>query len=183
LNDYSVPHQFTQRTLTVIASFDTVRIVDGQALLATHVRCWDRAQQREAPGHVQALEQFKRKGREHRTLDRLHHAAPHSRKLLQVVAERGGNIGNLTKRLAELLDRFSAAEVDEAIAVALARDTPHVGAVRQLLDKARADRNQPPPVRLPLANDPRLDRLVVRPHSLASYDSLRKDSSNDDSND
>lgn len=183
LNDYSVPHQFTQRTLTVIASFDTVRIVDGQALLATHVRCWDRAQQREAPGHVQALEQFKRKGREHRTLDRLHHAAPHSRKLLQVVAERGGNIGNLTKRLAELLDRFSAAEVDEAIAVALARDTPHVGAVRQLLDKARADRNQPPPVRLPLANDPRLDRLVVHPHSLASYDSLRKDSSNDDSND
>jgi len=56
---------------------------------------------------------------------------------------------------------------------------PHLGAIRQLLDKARADRNEPPPVRLTLPDDPRLDRLVVRPHSLASYDSLRKDPNDD----
>jgi hypothetical protein len=113
----------------------------------------------------------------------LHHVAPQSRKLLQIVAERGGNIGSYTKRLTELLERFSANELDDAIAAALARDTPHLGAVRQLLDKGRADRNEPPPVRLTLRNDPRLDRLVVRPHSLASYDNLRKDSSHDDNND
>jgi ABC-type transporter Mla subunit MlaD len=160
-----------------------VRILDGQNVVATHVRSWDRAQQIENHDHVRALEQFKRKGREHRSLDRLHHVAPQSRKLLQIVAERGGNIGSYTKRLTELLERFSANELDDAIAAALARDTPHLGAVRQLLDKTRADRNAPPPVRLTLRNDPRLDRLVVRPHSLASYDNLRKDSSHDDNND
>ena len=180
LNDYSVPHPFTQRTLTVIASLDTVRILDGQDVLATHTRSWDRAQQIEDPNHVESLEQFKRKGREHRTLDRVHHLAPHSRELLEIVAERGGNIGSHTQRLSDLLERFSASEVDTAISAALARDTPHLGAVRQLLDKARADRNDPPPVRLPLAGDPRIDRLVVRPHSLASYDSLRKDTTRDD---
>lgn len=183
LNDYSVPHEFTQRTLTIVASLDMVRILDGQNVVATHVRSWDRAQQIENHDHVRALEQFKRKGREHRSLDRLHHVAPQSRKLLQIVAERGGNIGSYTKRLTELLERFSANELDDAIAAALARDTPHLGAVRQLLDKTRADRNEPPPVRLTLPNDPRLDRLVVRPHSLASYDNLRKDSSHDDNND
>lgn len=182
LNDYSVPHPFTQRTLTIIASLDTVRILDGQSVIASHARSWDRAQQLENPDHVRALEQFKRKGREHRTLDRLHHLAPHSRKLLQIVAERGGNIGSYTQRLADLLERFSAAELDEAIAAALVRESPHLGAVRQLLDKARADRNEPPPVRLPLPSDPRLDRLVVRPHALASYDSLRKDTPRDDDN-
>lgn len=183
LNDYSVPHEFAQRTLTIVASLDAVRILDGQNVVATHARSWDRAQQIETHEHVRALEQFKRKGREHRSLDRLHHVAPHSRKLLQIVAERGGNIGNYTKRLTDLLERFSANELDEAIAAALARDTPHFGAVRQLLDKARADRDQPPPVRLPLPNDSRFDRLVVRPHSLASYDNLRKDPSRDDNND
>ncbi|MFZ5862835.1 MAG: IS21 family transposase [Nitrospirota bacterium] len=180
LNDYSVPHVFTQRTLTIVASLDTVRILDGQKVVASHTRSWDRAQQLENPDHVRALEQFKRKGREHRTLDRLHHLAPHSQKLLQIVAERGGNIGSYTRRLTVLLERFSANELDAAIATALDRDTPHVGAVRQLLDKARADRNEPPPVRLPLPDDPRLDRLVVRPHSLASYDTLRKDTTRDD---
>lgn len=179
LNDYSLPHQYTRCTLTVVASLDTVRVLDGIDTIAVHPRSWDRGKQLEIPAHIQGLQTFKRKGREHRTLDRLHHVAPHSQKLLALVAERGGNIGSLTRRLSLLLERFSAAELDAAIARALAQDTPHLGSVRQLLDKARSDRGEPPPVRLPLPDDPRLDRLVVQPHSLATYDQLRKDPSDD----
>lgn len=181
LNDYSLPHNYTRRTLVVVASLDTVRVLDGSKVIATHARSWDRARQVENPEHVRKLEVIKRHGREHRTLDRLHHVAPHSQKLLQIVAERGGNIGSYTRRLTQILECFSPTELDAAIAAALAQETPHLGAVRQLLDKARADRDQPPPVRIPLPANPRLDRLVVRPHSLASYDDLRKDKTNDDS--
>jgi len=181
LNDYSVPHDHIKRTLVVLASLDTVRVVDGNKVIATHTRSWDRARQIEDPEHIRKLEVLKRHGREHRTLDRLHHVAPHSQKLLQIVAERGGNIGSYTRRLDQILERFSPTELDAAIAAALAQETPHLGAVRQLLDKARADRDQPPPVRIPLPANPRLDRLVVRPHSLASYDDLRKEKTNDDS--
>jgi hypothetical protein len=179
LNDYSVPHDYTRRTLVVLASLDTVRVLDGNLVLASHARCWDRARQIETPEHIRKLEVAKRRAREHRTLDRLHHVAPHSQKLLQIVAERGGNIGSYTRRLNQILERFSPTELDAAIAAALAQETPHLGAVRQLLDKARADRQQPPPVRIPLPANPRLDRLVVRPHSLASYDDLRKEKTND----
>lgn len=179
LNDYSLPHQYTRCTLTVLASVDTVRIVDGLNTIAEHPRCWDRGQQVEIASHIQGLVDVKRKGREHRTLDRLHHLAPCSRKLLIVVAERGGNIGSLTARLSQLLENFSAPELDHAIARALEQDTPHLGAIRQLLDKARTDRGQPPPVRLPLPGHPKLDRLVVQPHSLATYDQLRKAPSDD----
>jgi transposase len=174
LNDYSLPHRYTRCTLTVLASIDTVRVLDGLEIVAVHQRSWDRGKQLEIPGHIQDLQAFKRKGREHRTLDRLHHVAPHSQKLLALVAERGGNIGSLTRRLSLLLERFSAAELDDAISRALTQGTPHLGAVRQLLDKSRSDRGEPPPVRLPLPDDPRLDRLVVQPHSLATYDQLRK---------
>lgn len=183
LNDYSLPHDRVRRTVTVVASLETVRIIDSHDVVATHPRSWDRAQQIENPEHIKRLEAIKRKGREHRTLDRLHHVAPHSRKLLQIAAERGGNIGSYTQRLNQLLERFSARELDDAIAAALVRNTPHLGAVRQLLDKARADRHELPPVRLALPNDPRLDRLVVRPHSLATYDSLRKENPDDPAQD
>jgi transposase len=179
LNDYSVPHRYTRCTLTVVASIDTVRLLDGLDIVAVHPRSWDRGKQLEIPAHIHDLQTFKRKGREHRTLDRLHHVAPHSQKLLDLVAERGGNIGSLTRRLSLLLERFTAAELDDAIARALAQGTPHLGAIRQLLDKARSDRGEPPPVRLPLPDDPRLDHLVVQPHSLATYDQLRKDPSDD----
>lgn len=181
LNDYSIPHDHTRRTLVILASLETVRVLDGSKIIATHTRSWDRAQQLENPQHVRELEIVKRRGREHRTLDRLHHVAPHSQKLLQIVAERGGNIGSYTRRLDQILERFSPTELDAAIAAALVQETPHLGAVRQLLDKARADRDQPPPVRIPLPANPRLERLVVRPHSLASYDDLRKETTHDDS--
>ena len=174
LNDYSVPHTYVRRTLAVLASLETVRLLDGVDVVASHPRCWDRAQQIELTEHVQALEHHKRKGREHRTLDRLHHAVPRSRDLLKIVADHGGNIGRCTQRLVDLLERFPADEVDQAIGRALELGSPHVGAVTQILDKARADRGEPPPVRLALSQDARM-QLVVRPHSLATYDQLRKE--------
>jgi transposase len=179
LNDYSVPHDFVRRTLTVIASIDVVRLLDGQTVIATHHRSWDRAQQIENPAHIQQLAAVKRKAREHRTLDHLNQLVPASREFIRLVAERGGNIGNHTWRLSQLLERFKPRELDDAITTALEKKALHVGAVIQLLDKARADRNVPPPVRLPLTDHPRAARVVVRQHPLDSYDSLRKDSSDD----
>jgi transposase len=179
LNDYSVPHDYVRRTLTVLASVDIVRVLDGQSVIAAHQRSWDRAQQIENPAHIQELVAVKRKAREHRTLDHLNQVAPASREFIRIIAERGGNIGNHTWRLAQLLQRFTPRELDDAITAALDKKALHVGAVIQLLDKARADRNLPPSVRLPLADHPRAARVVVRQHPLDSYDSLRKDSADD----
>ncbi len=94
LNDYSVPHDRTHRTLVVFANMETVRIVDGNTLVASHARCWDRAQQLEDPRHIERLAQEKRRAREHRGLDRLARAAPRSQAFLRIVAERGGNVGS-----------------------------------------------------------------------------------------
>jgi hypothetical protein len=38
LDDYSVPHDRTRRTLTVLANLDTVRIVENDEVIATHTR-------------------------------------------------------------------------------------------------------------------------------------------------
>ncbi len=180
LNDYSIPHDHARRTLVVVASPDTVRILDGMDVIATHPRSWDRGQQIEDLSHVQELIDRKAHARLSRGLDRLARAVPSATPLLARAAERGANLGNITARLLAVLDAVPAAELEGAVVEALARDTPSVGAVRQILDRRRAERGQPPAVLSRFTTHPHAANVVVQPHSLASYDQLGKDSSDDD---
>ncbi len=103
-----MPHTHVGRTLTVSASATTVRILEGLEVVASHARSFDRGLQIEDPAHVEALVAHKHASREHRSLDRLHHAVPASRQLLRVVAERGGNLGSMVFSLTGLLDAVAA---------------------------------------------------------------------------
>jgi transposase len=174
LNDYSVPHDRTRRTLVVFADLETVRVADGNDLLVTHARSWDRGQQIEEPRHLEALAQEKRRAREHRGLDRLARSARSSQAFLRLVAERGDNVGSATMRLLQILDAAGAADLEEALVEVLERDTIHIGAVRQVVDRLRAARQLPPPVSIPVTRGHHAD-LVVTPHALASYDALKKE--------
>lgn len=172
LNDYSVPHDRIRRTLTVVATEDQVRILDGTETVATHVRSWGRDQQVEDPAHIEALVQKKRSAREHRATDRLVRAVPRSQELLTAVAERGGNLGGSVVGLIRLLDEFGDEAVREAVDEVLQRQTPHLHAVHQVLDRIRHAKGLPPPVAVALPDDPRVRDLVVRPHALSAYDAL-----------
>jgi transposase len=180
LNDYSVPHTHVRRSLEVLATPSTVRILDGTTELCSHPRCWDRDQQIEDPCHIEALVQHKRAAKAHRAIDRLHAALPHSRDWLAAIAERGGNLGSATWGLSKLLDTERADSIDAALAESLARGTPHLGAVRHLLDCARKARGQPPAVEPHLPADGRLEGLVVHPHPLSTYDQLQRISKDED---
>ena len=186
LNDYSVPHDCVRRTLVVLATLDTVRVLDGNDVIASHPRSFDRGQQIEQPAHIEALLAYKRQGREHRAKDRLHHAAPSAQALFLAAAERRQHLGVLTRGLIELLNAHGAVALERAITDALERDTPHLAGVRHLIDQHRHDRGQPPPLPLALPDDPRLRTLHVRPHDLADYDRLQSDHDHepdDDEND
>jgi transposase len=175
LNDYSVPHDCTQRTLTVLADLDTVRIIAGiNELVAVHRRSWSRGEQVETPEHIERLAAEKKRSREHRGLDRLAKAAPSSKAFLRCLAERGQNLGSNTSRLLQLLDAHGSEHLEDALVEVIERDTIHIGAVRQVLDRRRSERGEPPPVAVPLAPGEHRDLIVV-PHSLSTYDSLKKD--------
>jgi hypothetical protein len=174
-NDYSVPHTYVQRTLSVLASPTEVRVVDGATVIARHLRSYDAGQQIEDPAHLAALTAQKAAARAHRATDRLAQAAPASTELLRAAAARGENLGSLTAALLRLLERYGASELEAAIGEALAHGVPHPHAVRASLERRREQRQLPPPLALPLPEDPRVRELVVRPHSLASYDHLHPD--------
>jgi transposase len=174
LNDYSVPHTHVRRILTVLADPDRVRIVDGQAIVASHPRSFDKGQQIEDPPHVQALVAWKAQARRHRATDRLAQAAPASRTLLVRAAERGDNLGSITAALLRLLERYGASQLDAAINEALERGVPHPNAVRLALERRRDDRQQAPPVALTLPAHVQARDKAVRTHSLETYDQLTK---------
>jgi len=178
LNDYSVPHDRTQRTLTVLADIETVRIVENNELVATHSRSWDRGQQIETPEHLDRLTAEKKRARQHRGLDRLAKAVPSSQAFLRCLAERGQNMGSNTSRLLQLLDAAGAVALEDALVEVLEHNTVHIGAVRQVLDKRRSELGLPPPVTIALSSDEHRD-LVITPHALSTYDALMKDDNHD----
>jgi len=175
LNDYSVPHSYVRRALTVIASLTRVRVLDASEVIAEHPRAWGKAAQIEDPAHIDALVQAKRAARHHRGQDRLAQAAPLSHTLLQQAAARGNPLASVTAQLEQLLDDYGAAELEHAIDEALRRGVPHPNAVRQVLEHRREQRQRPPPLTLTLPDNDKARNIVVRPASLAGYDRLNDD--------
>lgn len=174
LNDYSVPAEYARRTLVVRATLDTVRIFDGATPVAEHERSWDRGQQLEEQKHIEALTAIKQKARRHRGLNRLAHAAPSSRRFLELCVEQGRNVGNITARLLNVLDAAGAVDTEAAISAAISAGTIHVGAVRQLVDRLRASRGKPPPIAARITNE-RHAGYVVQPHALSGYDAITEE--------
>ena len=183
LNDYTVPHTYVRRTLTVLASLQTVRVVAGDAVIATHTRSFDRGTQIEEPAHIQALVQHKRAARIHRAQDRLHHNVPSTTALFARAAADGVHLGVLTRGLLQLLDSHGAAALERALQATLAQDAVHLGAVRHFIDQHARAAQMVPPIALALPNDPRLQGLSVRPHSLDDYEQLARRTDEHQSND
>lgn len=171
-NDYGVPHTRVRRGVTVVASQDTVRVLDGAEEIARYPRCWGKGRTIEDPSHIADLIAHKAKAAESRGMNRVFTAAPNAQRLIEVLAGRGGNIGSSVARLGELLDAFGATELTLAIDEALAADAPNVGAVRQVLDRRRREADKPPPLAVTLPDDPRVRAVVVAPPPLGAYDQL-----------
>lgn len=173
LNDYSVPHTYVRRALTVIAKPDLVTIADGSNIIAEHKRSYDKGRQIESELHLKELGDYKKRARQARGQDRLVQAVPISNELLIKAAQRNYHLKSIISSLLLLLDSYGANELEIAINEALARDVPHPNAVRLCLEKRRESHNQLPPVALDLPDDKRVRDLVVRPHDLGSYDQLK----------
>jgi transposase len=183
LNDYSVPHTHVRRTLMVSASLTVVRVLDGETVVATHTRTFDKGRQIEDPAHIADLVAAKRAARTHRGLDRLAQAVPASQTLLRQAAERGTPLARVTAQLVSLLDAYGAAELTQAVDEALTHGVPHPNAVRQVLERRREQRDRPPPLTLTLPDNDKLKHIVVRPAALAPYDQLATPPSETDDDD
>jgi len=180
-NDYSIPHGLVGVPLTLLASETEVRITDrAGTVVAQHPRSWGRLAVVETNAHLTALGDAKRRARDVRGRDRLRQACPSATPFLDALARRGERLSPHTFRLGKMLDRYGAADVEAALADALARNALSADAVAHVLDQRARARRKPPPLDVVLPADPRVRDLRVTPHDLARYDDLARPEEDDD---
>ena len=168
-----------QRSVVVVASIDSVRILDGLQVVASHARSYDRGRTIEEASHLEHLKGIKREAGQHRRTHLLAEVVPASTELLRQVAERNMPLGNASAQLKDLLDTYGAVTLESAIKEALANNAPHPHAVRHILERIRQEAGQAPALPLPFCDDPRLRTVSIKPHSLTSYDNLLEDPKDD----
>ncbi len=173
LNDYSIPHQQVQKTLSVRADLDSVRILDGDERIAEHPRSFGKGEQIEQEAHINALWLEKTQARLHRGQDRLSQASSHTPELLQQSLARGHVLKTTVRLLNEYLDQYGQNELHCALGEALQQQSPYPQAVQQILERRRDERHQPPP--LALAVPDKVKHYQVKTARLADYDRLNRD--------
>jgi hypothetical protein len=172
-NDYSIPHNYVCCKLIVIANANKIFILDKTNIIAQHLRSYDKGQQIEDKAHIAKLVEEKRAAHQHNGQDRLMKAVPISHKFLIQAAAKNYKLHLVVGSLLKLLDLYGAKELSIAMQEALARDVPHQHAVRHSLERRRDLQELTPPINLDLPNDQRVRNLVIRPHSLDTYDQLK----------
>jgi transposase len=174
LNDYSIPYELVSRPLTLLATDDLVRILDGGDEVARHPRCFDRDQTIEDERHISALAEAKRSARQARGQSRLFAAAPEARAFLEQVVLRDQNLTFATRQLERLLDDYGPRELSVALHIAIERQTVTPASVAHLLEQERRRKRAAPPTRLAISDNPKVQNLRITPHALEKYDDLAK---------
>ena len=186
LNDYSIPPDYVRRPLTLVATPELIRLLDGATEIARHARSYDRHQRIDDPAHLAVVVAQKRHALGATAAGRLTLHVPQIQTFLDAACRAGETPGRLSKKLLELLDDYGAAELRAAVDEALARSTPRAASVAFILEQHRR-RHAHTPARAVdfthhphLAQLPHLAELAVPTHSLEAYDESTHDPDTDD---
>ena len=170
LNDYSIPHNKVGRALTVSACPKSVRLLEGDKLIAEHPRSFSKGEQIEQEVHINALWLEKSHAKLHRGQDRLSHASEHVPAFLQQSIERGHILATTVRRLNQLLDDYGRDELHFALTEALEQQSPYVEAIQQVLERRRDEKHQPPPIAVTVPE--KVKHYSIKPARLKNYDKL-----------
>ncbi len=173
LNDYSIPHRYVQKCLTVNACLKTVRIIDGDELIAEHPRSFSKGEQIENEQHITALWLAKTNAKDHRGQDRLAQASSYSQDFLQQAIERGHLLKSTINQLNQLLDDYGSTELHVALGEAIKQQSAYPAAVQQILEQRREHRQQPSPIAVSVPE--KVKHYQVKAAKLSDYDKLGED--------
>jgi transposase len=168
-NDYSVPTAYAHHRITAVGTVDTVRFIVGDRVVATHRRCWGRAEVFYDPVHYLAVLE--------RKPGALDFAAPLEGWELPVCfgvlrrrleAEFGSPGTRQYIKVLRLLERADLDELTRAVERALELGTADADAVRLILEHRR----EKPVGLFCLDGRPHLQLVGVAAPDLSSYSSL-----------
>lgn len=172
-NDYSIPHEWVRKPLTLSASETDVRLIDACGnVVAQHERSYEKRQTIETPEHMKRLGKVKKEARALRGRDHLRSSCGKAEEFIAALYARGVPVGAHITRLTKLLELHGAIDLDAALAEVVARGAISSDSVEHVLEQRQRARNAKPSLAVQLPDDPRVRNLRITPHELKSYDAL-----------
>lgn len=172
-NDYSVPHSYVSRLLTLIASDKLIRICDGKIEIACHQRSYSKGEKIKDEAHFIGLFAHKPAAAATTYRARLIALIPEAEAFYELMIDSGLATGNQTTKLFKLLEIYGVEPLREAIIMATAKGHPRATYVAQILAKmGRCNNPKPPSLPIVLPDRRGLAEFSVSPHALAQYDAL-----------
>jgi hypothetical protein len=127
--------------------------------------------------HIAELIERKRQAAQQRGQDYLTKSSSKAKDLLVAAAAKGYCLRPIIAQLEKLLSLHGKTLLDAAIEEALNKGVPHPNAVRVALERQRELTANPSPAELHLS-DPRLKKLLIKPHPLSNYAPQQKPEEN-----
>lgn len=173
LNDYSVPHAYVKRGLTVRATATDVRIYDGETLVCEHVRSWDKGASVENRAHIEALIEHKHAGKKESAQSRLLNMVPKAEIILTKISFNGGNVGSTVNKLLDYIEQHGVRVVRLAVEEVVNLESPSTKQILFAIDRMRiAQGRQPALASTIVSANPAANGIIVNTHSLNTYDNL-----------
>ena len=167
-NRYSVPSIYALRVVTLVVDDRTVRVINGNEVIAEHPRSWGRRQIFEKPEHRAALLDERRAARNLKGRDRIRAVVPTFDRIVERWGVAGSSLGYRVARSIKLLDLYGDQVFGAAAADLIASGLSDIGALAVGCEKHRKNLGRLVP--LPLVLPDHLDDADVIPHDLESYD-------------
>ena len=176
-NDYSVPFQLVGRVLTLVASETTIKILDGNAVVASHKRSYSKGEKIRDNNHFVGLLEQKSQAQAPTQRVELIAIIPEVKPFYEGLVSLGYATGNQTTKLLKLLEIYGADALKRAVEQACERGFYRASYVAQLL--ANIDCGSKPSLPIEVPSHPCVSHLKVRHHELKTYDTLHNNGEND----
>lgn len=165
-NDYSVPHTFVGKTLSLIADDRKLRIVDVDHIVARHERSYARRKAIEHSIHRQAIVDVKKRARDGVKRRELCERFPRFQLVIERWLEEHRNVGMAMARIGRVRDDYSDDVFAAAIEDFIVRGLVDPAAITALCEHHRLSRVP----RMTAAAPHHVDDRDVTPHDLGGYD-------------
>jgi transposase len=176
-NHYSAPSEYAGAQLTMKAYADRLCLYHENALVAQHVRSYDRNQDFENPDHPRELLQQRRKAREQRLLMRFLTLSPKAEAYYQELAKRRLNPRHHIRQIVALSEIYGVEKVARAIEDAFTYQAFSCEYIANILEQRQ--RIQPEPGALHLTRRQDLLELDIAEPNLSVYDTKHQHQSGD----
>jgi transposase len=170
LNNYSVPAEYAQKSVEVVATDDKVVVNHKGLQIAEHIRSYDKALWIEDAAHFIDILLKKRKAHRQSELSRLSSIIPKVMDFAGKLADNGGNLGGIVSSISKMMNEHGAPALKDAIDIAMTDDFATLRKLHLIL--AKSNKKTDYSNIIPIEVSEKYRGLSVNHHQTSHYDAL-----------